>query len=293
MEKRTPQDVLKFAKDKGARVLDLKFVDLPGTWQHFSLPIGALEARLVRRRLRLRRLQHPRLGSINESDMLLIPDPNTAFMDPFMKEPDALADLQHHRSHHQAALRARSALDREEGRGVREEHRRSPPTSTSAPKPSSSSSTTSVSTRSRTRLLLHRLRRKGAGTPAATKSQSRLPAALQGRLLPGSAHRSLQDLRTEMMLEIMKPRHRVEPPPRSRHRRPVRDRSEVRHAGQHGGPTTWSYKYVIRNVAQPLRQDGDVHAEAASSATTAAACTATRACGRAASRCSRATSTRA
>ena len=44
MEKRTPQDVLKFAKDKGARVLDLKFIDFPGTWQHFSLPISALEA---------------------------------------------------------------------------------------------------------------------------------------------------------------------------------------------------------------------------------------------------------
>ncbi len=45
------------------------------------------------------------------------------------------------------------------------------------------------------------------------------------------------------------------------------------------------YKYVVRNVAQPVRQDGHLHAEAAVSRTTAAACTRTRASGRAASRC--------
>src|SRR3989338_4097650 len=34
----TPKDVLKMAKEKGARIVDLRFIDLPGLWQHFSIP---------------------------------------------------------------------------------------------------------------------------------------------------------------------------------------------------------------------------------------------------------------
>lgn len=39
---KTPLDVLKLAKDGGAKILDLKFMDFPGLWQHFSTPIAAL-----------------------------------------------------------------------------------------------------------------------------------------------------------------------------------------------------------------------------------------------------------
>ena len=38
----TPKDVLKTAKEKGARIVDLRFIDLPGLWQHFSIPISEL-----------------------------------------------------------------------------------------------------------------------------------------------------------------------------------------------------------------------------------------------------------
>jgi len=37
------QEVIQFAKERGARMVDFKFVDLPGTWQHFSTPIRELE----------------------------------------------------------------------------------------------------------------------------------------------------------------------------------------------------------------------------------------------------------
>ena len=39
----TPKEVLEFAKKKGLKMVDLKFVDLPGTWQHFTMPIAELE----------------------------------------------------------------------------------------------------------------------------------------------------------------------------------------------------------------------------------------------------------
>jgi glutamine synthetase len=38
----TPKDVLKLAKEKGARIVDLRFIDLPGLWQHFSIPVSEL-----------------------------------------------------------------------------------------------------------------------------------------------------------------------------------------------------------------------------------------------------------
>ena len=38
----TPKDVLKMAKEKGARFIDLRFIDLPGLWQHFSIPLSEL-----------------------------------------------------------------------------------------------------------------------------------------------------------------------------------------------------------------------------------------------------------
>ena len=39
----TPEEVLRFAKEQGAKMVDLKFVDLPGMWQHFTVPIRELE----------------------------------------------------------------------------------------------------------------------------------------------------------------------------------------------------------------------------------------------------------
>ena len=40
---RTPTDVKKLAKDAGAKIVDLRFIDLPGMWQHFSIPVEDLD----------------------------------------------------------------------------------------------------------------------------------------------------------------------------------------------------------------------------------------------------------
>ena len=39
----TPEEVLQFAEEQGAKMVDFKFIDLPGTWQHFSVPMRELE----------------------------------------------------------------------------------------------------------------------------------------------------------------------------------------------------------------------------------------------------------
>jgi glutamine synthetase len=87
MQKRTPQDVIKFAKDNRATIVDLKFLDFPGTWQHFSVPIEILNEETFEEGFGFDGSSIRGWRNINESDMLVIPDPCTAFMDPFTKEP--------------------------------------------------------------------------------------------------------------------------------------------------------------------------------------------------------------
>ena len=38
----TPKDVLAMVKEKGAKVVDLRFMDFPGVWQHFTIPLSEL-----------------------------------------------------------------------------------------------------------------------------------------------------------------------------------------------------------------------------------------------------------
>jgi glutamine synthetase len=82
-----PADVLTLIKDKGIQAIDLRFVDLPGLWQHFTispreLTDEAFEGGLGFDGSSIRGFQH-----IQESDMLLIPDATTAFEDPFTEFP--------------------------------------------------------------------------------------------------------------------------------------------------------------------------------------------------------------
>ena len=83
----TPKEVLEFAKKNDARALDLRFTDLPGLWQHVSYPIGELEESSFEDGFGIDGSSIRGWAAINESDMLLIPDPTTCFMDPFFDVP--------------------------------------------------------------------------------------------------------------------------------------------------------------------------------------------------------------
>ncbi len=83
----TAEDVLEFARSRGAQFIDFKFVDLPGTWQHFSAPVAALSPRDLEEGLGFDGSSIRGFQAIHESDMIVIPDPKTAFMDPVYKVP--------------------------------------------------------------------------------------------------------------------------------------------------------------------------------------------------------------
>lgn len=77
------EEALKFVKDQGIEIIDLRFMDFPGLWQHFSIPSHALDEDVFERGLGFDGSSIRGWQSINESDMLLTPDPTSAFVDPF------------------------------------------------------------------------------------------------------------------------------------------------------------------------------------------------------------------
>src|SRR5689334_14743677 len=80
----TPKDVIDLAKEKEAKVVDIRFTDLVGQTQHFSIPAMALDEDKFETGLAFDGSSIRGFKAINESDMILIPDPNTAYIDPFM-----------------------------------------------------------------------------------------------------------------------------------------------------------------------------------------------------------------
>ena len=80
-------DVLKLAKESGAKMVDYRFIDMPGMWQHFSAHIDTLEEDTFEEGVGFDGSSIRGFQSIDQSDMILIPDPTTAFIDPFMKIP--------------------------------------------------------------------------------------------------------------------------------------------------------------------------------------------------------------
>ena len=83
----TPSEVLKMAKENGAKVVDLRFMDYPGLWQHMTLPMSELNESSFEDGVGFDGSSIRGWQPIHASDMLLIPDPETAKMDPFYAEP--------------------------------------------------------------------------------------------------------------------------------------------------------------------------------------------------------------
>ena len=78
-----PKDVLAFAKESECVMVDLKFLDLPGMWQHFSVPVAELNEDSFEDGYGFDGSSIRGWQPINASDMLVIPDPTTARIDPF------------------------------------------------------------------------------------------------------------------------------------------------------------------------------------------------------------------
>ena len=84
---RSPKEVLELASREGVQILDLKFIDWPGQWQHTSFPIHELEESSFEEGFGFDGSSIRGWQAIHNSDMLIVPDPTTAIIDPFCTHP--------------------------------------------------------------------------------------------------------------------------------------------------------------------------------------------------------------
>ena len=81
----SPKDVLTYAKENKCQMVDFKFLDFIGTWQHFTVPMNQLDEESFESGFGFDGSSIRGWQPINASDMLIIPDPKTAIVDPFAR----------------------------------------------------------------------------------------------------------------------------------------------------------------------------------------------------------------
>lgn len=77
------EELLKYVKDEGVEMIDIRFCDLPGIMQHFTVPVSSFDESVATDGLAFDGSSIRGFQAINESDMSLFPDPTTAYIDPF------------------------------------------------------------------------------------------------------------------------------------------------------------------------------------------------------------------
>ncbi len=90
-----PKEFFEFAKKSNATMLDLKFVDLLGTWQHCTFPISFLDEKALVEGLGFDGSSIRGWKAIHQSDMMAVPDLDTVVLDPFFAKPtlSVIADV--------------------------------------------------------------------------------------------------------------------------------------------------------------------------------------------------------
>ena len=89
-------EVLKYIKDEKVAFVDVRFCDLPGVMQHFNIPVSTFDEAVFRDGVMFDGSSIRGFQTINESDMKLLPDPTTAFIDPFRKEKTLVMNFSVH-----------------------------------------------------------------------------------------------------------------------------------------------------------------------------------------------------
>ena len=257
-------ELLKYIKDEGVEMVDVRFCDLPGVMQHFTVPVSSFDQTVFDDGLNFDGSSIRGFQAIHESDMALFPDPTTAYLDPFRSDKtlvvnffihDPITGEAYSRDPRNIARKAQAYL---KSTGIGD-------TAFFAPeaefyvfdyvrfetKQQRRATTTIDSDRGR---LEHR--RARTTTTAATRSGTR---AATSRSRP---YDHFGDLRAEMSneLEDGRPDRRARAP-RGRHGRPGGDQLPLRRAAQ-GRRRRDEVQVHHQEHRLAQRQDRDLHAQA-------------------------------
>ena len=186
-------EVLRFVQDEDVKFVDVRFCDLPGVMQHFNVPAETVDDAFFEDGQMFDGSSIRGFQAIHESDMKLIPDPTTAFVDPFRAEKTLVHQLLDPRPVHRRAVQPRPAQHRGQGRGVPRDHRHRRHRVLRPRGGVLHLRRRAVRDQAERRLLLHRLHRgRVEHRPRRGGRQPRLQAPLQGRLLPRAPGRPLR-----------------------------------------------------------------------------------------------------
>ncbi len=257
-------EVARYITDNDVKFVDVRFCDLPGVMQHFNVPAATVDEDFFTEGQMFDGSSIRGFQAINESDMKLIPDLGTAYIDPFRVEKTLNINMGIVDPITGRALQPRPAPGRREGRGLPQEHRDRRHGVLRAGGGVLHLRRRALQDLPAGGLLPHRLHRgRVEHRPRGGGRQPRVQDALQGRLLPGPADRPL--LRParpdEPRARRAGPRRRARPP-RGGHRRPDRDQLPVRHPRQVGRQ---DHALQVHHQERGLGggQDRHLHAEAA------------------------------
>ncbi len=182
------EEVLSYIAEEKVEFIDVRFVDLPGTVQHFTIPVETFDADVFTEGRMFDGSSIRGFQQIHESDMLLLPDPSTAVLDPFRQHKtlnltffvhDPLTGAPYSRDPRNIARKAEEYL---KGTGIAD-------TSYFGPEAEFYIfDSARFSTTANEGLLPPRLDRgRVEHRPRGGRRQPRLQASVQGRLLPGPA----------------------------------------------------------------------------------------------------------
>ena len=230
--------VLKMMKEKEVKYVDLRFTDPRGKMQHVTMDVSQINEEAFAEGLMFDGSSIAGWKAINESDMVLMPDPDLGPYGPLLRADDDGDVLRHSRADDRRRLYPRSAHDRQARRGLSQ----------------ADQGRRYGLCRTRSRILHLRrraLRRLRPTIPASSSTRSNCRPTCdreyetgnlghrmrtKGGYFPVNPQDSAQDMRSEMLSVMARDgRHRREAPSRSG-RRPARARHEIRHAGHHGRP---------------------------------------------------------
>ena len=229
-------EVLRFIESEGVQFVDVRFCDLPGTMQHFTVPAETFDADVFTEGRMFDGSSIRGLPADPRVRHAAAARPDHGGARPVPHAQDAEPDLLRPRPADRRALHPRPAQHRQQGRGLpaRQRHRRH-----RVLRPGGRVlhlRLRALRRRAERGLLPHRLDRgRVEHRPRRAGRQPRLQAGLQGRLLPGAADGPLHRPAVGDGAQADRGRHHCrDAAPRGRHGRPGRDRLQVRHAAQDG-----------------------------------------------------------
>ncbi len=254
-------ELLKYIKDERVEMVDIRFCDLPGVMQHFTVPVSSFDQSVFDDGLSFDGSSIRGFQAIHESDMSLFPDPSTAYIDPFRVSKTLVVNFFIHDPITGEAYSrdprniARKAMAYLASTGIGDRAYFAPEAEFYV--------FDSVRFETKTNEGFYHIDSEaGAWNSGAMDNNRGYKVKYKGGYFPVAPYDHFGELRDEMVIELEKLRSpRRACPPRGRHRRTGRDQLQVRRAAQgRRRRDEVQVHHQERRLAQ--QQDGDLHAQA-------------------------------